>query len=208
MSSSIANLRTEQSSLSKATSNESLVDSTEWSLKDQLKEGSLWIYILIAIVVVVLIIYIVKDGMDKNGGDTSWWDQLAKYDWGSSTTLWGLLMVVGVVLFAWAACKTCLSFPKGDTRCYYVMGGFAVSMLAIVAMFSVMFSAQKDQDNTGAIFRRSSYIALFAAAIGFLTLIPMWKHRNARVAMIPYLVWVSAITILVWKMADETDDSL
>jgi tryptophan-rich sensory protein len=205
MSISIADLRKDSSSLPKASSYESLDDSKKWSPGDQLRDGSLWIYIVVAIVVLVLIMCICRSGLDKKGGDTSWWDRLSKYDWGESTTLWGLLMIVGVILFAWAISRACLSFPKGDSRCYIVVGGFAVSMIAIVAVFSVMFSAEKDVDNTGKIFNNAKYIALFASAIGFITLTQMWNSRNARVAMVPYLVWISALTVFIWKMASEAN---
>lgn len=208
MSISVNSLRKESSSLPKASTYESVKDSKKWSVSDQFTNSNLWVYMVIAIVVLVLIMYICKSGLDKKGQDTSWWDRLAKYDWGESTTLWGLLMVIGVILFAWAAYKACLSFPKGDSRCYYLMGGFGVSMISILAMFSVMFSAEDDEENTGAIFNRARLIALFATVVGFLTLIPMWSSRNARVAMVPYLIWISALTVLVWKMAAEANVSV
>lgn len=184
-----------------------------WSLKGQLCKSSLWIFIVVAVVVLVVLAYIARDGISKNcDGQQSWWDQLAKYSWGESTTLWGLLLIVGVVLFAWAAWNAFQACEKGSTQAYAVVGGFALSMLSLVAMFSVFFGAEKSGNKEEA-FKRASWVAIFAAVLGFALLgYGMWKlpngapNHSARLAMVPYLIWITAAAIQVWYMADKAKE--
>ena len=148
--------------------------------------------------------YIAKDGVK-----TGWWDSLSKLSWGNSTTIWGILMVVGVLLFAWAAFtawKTCTN----DMHRTLIIGGFGLSMISLIAVFALVFRRQSTgerdvRDFTTKNLGSAAWVAVLAAVIGFALLYPMWQNQAARIAMIPYLVFIVALVILLWDMKGKNE---
>jgi tryptophan-rich sensory protein len=207
MSTNLASLSDPNRGVLPAASSDTQVDSCgSMTLKGQLCNKGLWVYIIVAIIVLVVCMYITRSGMKKDENGESWWDKLAKNDWGVSGSFWGILLVVGVILFAWASFTALQTPGLSDQKRYLIIGGFGVSMLSLVAMFSVLFSAEKNKNEPEA-FSRASWMAIFAAVIGFALLYPMWGCNTARVAMIPYLVWVTAMAVMVWRMSTHYNDA-
>ncbi len=195
----LASLSDINSTVPSAPAGASTTSCGSWSLKDQLTQRGLWIFIIVAVVVLVVIMYISKSGMKKDDEGQSWWDTLSMYSWGKSTSLWGVIMVLGVLLFAWAA-FTAYNTVVDKNKRNMIIGGFGLSMLALVAMFSVFFRKDADGNNSTSGFSTASWVAIFAAVVGFGALYPMWSVPAARIAMVPYLVWIVAVVILLWDM--------
>jgi tryptophan-rich sensory protein len=165
----------------------------------------MWSFIIISIIVIAVVGWIVRLGLKKGpDGEQSWWDSLDKYDWGSSTALWGGLFVVSIVLFGWAGASTVSKMDENDNKRWGVIAGFVISMAIIVTMFSVLFSA-KDKNEAGVqtAFKSAAWMAVFAAVLGFALLYPIWDNGQARVAMVPYLIWVTAAAALLWDMKNR-----
>ena len=68
-------------------------------------------------------------------------------------------------------------------------------------IFAVFFRKDCDGDYTTSGFSTAAWIAVLAAVLGFACLWPMWHSAAARLAMIPYLVWVVAVVVYVWDLA-------
>lgn len=166
-----------------------------FSISEQINDKSLWIFIVVAILVLIVILYIAKSRSDNS----SLWNVLENFNWGVPGSIWSILMIVGIILFAWAsfvAVKASIS----ETNRYLIIGGFAISLLSLVALFSVLFSSNDGSaEDRSESHNRASWIAIFAAAVGFLVLYPMWTCSTARIAMIPYLVWITAIVVMIWN---------
>lgn len=185
-----------------ASSGASVDACSSWSLKGQLCQRGLWIFIIVAVVVLVVLFYLCCDAFRSEAGYDSWWKSLGGYSWGESAPLWVILMVVGVLLFAWAAFTAYTTCADQNKR-NMIIGGFGLSMLSLVALFSVFFRKDADGNFSDSDFSTASWVAVLAAVLGFACLYPMWQCHAARLAMIPYLVWVVAVVIYVWDLTKK-----
>ena len=166
-----------------------------WSLKGQIRQQGLWMFIVIAIIVIAISIYMFggKDGHH-------WYKHLDMWDWGRNTTIWAVFMVVGIILFAWAAFTAYMNVADPKKK-YMILVGFGLSMVAIVALFTVFFRKDCHGDYSYTGFDVSAWIATFAALLGVAMLWPMWGCKVACIAFIPYLVWIIVIAFLLMDIA-------
>lgn len=168
-----------------------------WSLKDQLSQKGLWVFIIVAIVVLVVVMYI-AGGKDGN----AWFKSLDMPEWGKNTTVWAVIMGIGVLLFAWAAFSA-YTTVKDQNKRNMILAGFGLSMLALIALFAVFYRKDSNGDYNYTGFKVSGWIAVFAAILGFAMLWPMWECRTACGAMVPYLIWISAMAYLVMTISKK-----
>lgn len=175
-----------------------------WSIKTNLSQRGLWIFIVVAIITIIIVICIARDGIVKSGNSSmhSFYESLNMYSWGRNTIIWSIIMVVGILLFGWATYTAYVSIEDNSRR-NMVIAGFLISMLLIIAMFAIFFRKNSNGQYNNNGFISAAWIATFAMIVGFLTLWPMWSNNAAKVGMIPYIIWILATTILFWNIARE-----
>lgn len=193
----LADLSATSSAVPVATADMPVTACGAWSLRGQLCQKGLWIFVIVAVVVLVVLFYLAHHAVK---GCDSWWSSLGGHQWGQSASLWAVLMTVGVLLFSWAAFTAYTTCPDQSKR-NMIVGGFGLSMLALVALFAVFFRKDCDGNYSSSGFSTAAWIAVLAAVLGFACLWPMWHNGAARLAMIPYLVWIVAVVVYVWDLA-------
>jgi tryptophan-rich sensory protein len=176
------------------------------SVNGHLSRKGFWMFMIVAVVVLVVLYMISRSAIHHNDDEgSSWWYRLDGFGWGKSSTLWGVLLVVGVLLFAWASFLCYVSCTDVSRR-NMILAGFGLSMLALIALFSVLFRKDDCGNNTTKGLVSASWIAVLVMILGFATLVPLWSMTVARVAMIPYLVWTVAAVVYLWDLRRHNCD--
>lgn len=165
----------------------------------QMSQKGTWAFLLGAIIVIAIVAWIVWSGR-------SYWNSLEKWSWGNNDLLWMILMVIGVLLFAWAAATAFTVIVDSVMKRNMVCVGFGVVMLLIVIWAFMIFRRDKEGVFLTTGVRTGSYVAVLAAIIALMMLYPMWDCGNAvRLAMVPLLIWVIAMAALSFNMSNNLE---
>jgi tryptophan-rich sensory protein len=167
------------------------------TLRGQLCQRGLWVFIIIAIIVLVVLFYLARPAFCCDDGE-SWWQELRGCSWGKSPALWAVLITLAVLLFAWGA-FVAYSTTFHPMRRNMILAGFVLSMLVLIALFSIFFKVEDGCCTTKG-FPTALWLAILAVVLAFACLYPMWHNSVARLAMIPYLVLVIALAVYIWDL--------
>jgi tryptophan-rich sensory protein len=160
------------------------------NLYHQFSQKGLWLFILAAVVVIIILAWVCRGGRQ-------FWCSLEKWSWGNNDWLWIILMVIGLILFAWAAFTAFVCLVDNLMKRNFVAACFGIVCILVIAWGFMFF--RRDSNNcfctTG--IKTAGYIIIVAAVVALLCLYPMWGCGNAVLcAMIPFLVWVIVIAVL------------
>lgn len=149
---------------------------TQKGLMDQMAAKAIWVFIIIAIIVLIILFWISTSGSDWFNTLNNTWNWIK----GSALIGWAVLLVVGVLL---AAFVSAVAYANADVRTRgAIIALFGLTMLFLIIWFAVFYSNQN----------------LYAAAwLGGITVILsifwagyVWKgDARAGWGMIPYLLW-------------------
>jgi len=159
------------------------------NMKEQFGRPELWVYIVIAIILIIVLLYVANDYKCV-------FEDLKMCSWSCNYIVGALIMVVGLLIFAYASFVG--QVGSADHVCRYMIVALfgAVSVLLVIA-FTLFF---RNGDYTGAFY--VSMVILFFAALHMYF---CWKA--GRGAGWLSLVFVIVSILFVWFTWDVTSQN-
>jgi uncharacterized membrane protein YhaH (DUF805 family) len=143
-----------------------------------------------------------RDGDRDRCGERrcSWYESLHMYRWGRCYVFWAIVMVIGILLFSWAAYMA--SSVASETNKKSIIGAvFGLSMLGLIAMFAAFFRRNHDDEPRTSGFTTAFWLAFALVVLAVVAVWAVWESMAARIAMIVYVVFVIMVAILLWDMS-------
>jgi tryptophan-rich sensory protein len=160
-----------------------------YNMKEQLGRPELWLYIVIAIILIVVLLYVANDYKCV-------FEDLKMCSWTSNYIVGAIIMVVGVLLLAYASFTAQVN--SGDQHCRYaVISLFGAICVLLVIAFTLFF---RNGDFSGAF-----YVALVILFLAVLHMYFSWKAKHG--AGWVSLVFVIVSVLFVWFTWDVTSQN-
>ena len=171
-----------------------------------LEDKLLWVFMIVAIIVLIVLFLLSREGMKRyktKGKDCkgkSWYESLHMYRWGKSTAVWAVVLVVGVLLFAWAAYVAYVGSNDQNTK-NMIITLLGLVMIGLIALFAVFFSKVKCAKDSTSTFSTSLWLAILVGVLTLGFLYSVWGNMWARLALIPFMVYIIMMIILLADLA-------
>jgi tryptophan-rich sensory protein len=156
-------------------------------IKNHLRGWPFWIFIIIAIIVLVITILLAKS-------ESGWYNDLKKMSWAENMVVWAVLYCIVIILMAW-----CTSFAyclADDTGKMYILTSFIAAIILIVITF-VVFYRSKNLDVT-------FYLVMLLIAVSIFQTFVVWKyHAGSGIGMLPYVVFLIFVAGITYDISSK-----
>jgi len=156
------------------------------NMKEQFGRPELWVYIVIAIILIVVLLYVANDYKCV-------FEDLKMCSWSSNYIVGAIVMVVGLLIFAYASFVG--QVQSGDNTCrYMIVALFGAVCVLLVIAFTLFF---RNGDYTGAF-----YVAMVILLLAALHMYFCWRAKHGAGWL--SFVFVVVSVLFVWFTWDVT----
>ena len=156
--------------------------------KDQCREPSMWAFIIIAIIVLVLLFLVMRPGMDA-------YNQMNKKGWSDANSVWGIVIAIVVLLFAYGSYQGYRNACDDMSR-QLIAVSFGVQMVLLLVVFYLGFRSQS--------FTNAFYLAIVVFLLSIAHLYFVWKSsRGGGYACILYVIWTLLVLLGAWGVSGD-----
>lgn len=159
------------------------------NMREQMGRPELWVYIVITIIVIIVLLYVANDYKCV-------FEDLKMCSFSSNYIVGALILVVGLLIFAYASFVGQMHAPDHNCKSAIVFLFGAVCVLLVIA-FTLFF---RNGDYSGAF-----YVALIVLFLASVHMYFCWKAKRGAAWM--SFVWVIVSILFVWFTWDVTSQN-
>lgn len=158
----------------------------QYAITNDFKDKFLWMFILVAIVIICLCF-----GIAYNEAD--WYSNLNNWTWASSM-MWVSILLVIIILIVSYCSYLGYNSAKDDTTKGWILATFFATLLILLVWFYVFFKA-KSLDN-------AFYVSILFLFVVFVQTFLIWKaNTKAGYGMILYALWAIFLASASWYVS-------
>jgi tryptophan-rich sensory protein len=159
-------------------------DTTMHQFKQAACSKNLWMFLLIAIIVLIICYFIAAP-------NAVWFDSLKKFSWGNNSLIFFIVLVIVVLVMAGG---TYVAYSVANT---YMQGAILMSFMAamflLIIWFAIFYQAQQ--------LDHAFYIGMVFLFVAFIqTYLVFQASVKAGYAMLPYIIWMVLVVLMVYKI--------
>lgn len=156
-------------------------------LKEQLCRPEVWIFLIIAIVVLIICFYVAYDNKE-------WYSDLKKFSWTENLWVWGVILVL--VLLVAGYCSFVSYIMGSQSMKMAILITFVAAMLGLLAWFWVFYKT-KSLEN-------AFYVSLILLFIAFLQIYLVWTvNPNAGYGLLPWALFSIFLVGITWSLDSQ-----
>lgn len=163
------------------------LDSTMEDLKNYFSSAEIWIFLVIAIIILILCFVMASMSLE-------WYSGLSKIDWAGNFWIMGIFLVLVVLILAYATFLAYITCPKNHKG--FIMMTFIAVMLLTFGWFTVFFNAKS--------LLNAYYTSLFLLFASILLTYVVWQiDYRFGICTLPFLVFAIFMSGMSWHINDS-----
>ena len=154
--------------------------------KEQVSDKILWVYIIVAVIILIILFWIA-------GSASTYFNSLNKPTWTNAPAIWGTLMVIVVLILAYANFKA-FRVANAAYRNNIIVT-VIIQAILLIAWFWVFYKTENPMN--------AFYIALVLLLVTLWQLFVLYRVDPAAGWMaLPFLVWLLLAIYVNWSISD------
>jgi tryptophan-rich sensory protein len=159
-----------------------------FTFKDHCKTPVMWAFIIVAIIVLVLLFLVIRPGLEQ-------YSRMNKKGWTDANSVWGIIVTIVVLLFAYGSYYAYRMAPTDMTR-QLIAVSFGVQMVLLLVVFYLAFRTQS--------WSNAFYLSIVVFLLALVHIYVVWKvSRSAGYASILYVLWTLLMVFASWGLSSD-----